>query len=35
LVNRCVDYQSQIDNLANNTEAAANQMANVAQLIAD
>jgi hypothetical protein len=30
-----VDYQVQINNLAENTEAAANQMLNVAQLIAD
>ena len=35
LVDKCVDYQFQIDNLADNTEAAANQMANIAQLIAD
>lgn len=35
LVDKCVDYQFQIDNLADNTEAAANQMANAAQLIAD
>lgn len=35
LVDKCIEYQDEIDQLAKNTEEAANQMANIAQLIAD